>query len=235
MFIISTQVILIYTAAALIPALALMIYIYRLDSVEKEPASLLFKLVLGGFAAVACSFLLEMVLVPKSAAGSSELSMIILEALSVALIEEGTKFFFLKKISWKNSAFNYRFDGIVYAVFVSLGFAALENLMYVFMNGGLSVAVTRALVAIPGHMGFAVYMGIYYGRAKRCENAGSRNDAVWNLTAGYLLAVVFHMLYDATLMIQSELSIAIFVAVVLFIYICIFWRLRKEAAADRIV
>ena len=82
----------------------------------------------------------------------------ILTAIFVGLIEEGSKFFFLYRFTWKDKAFNYRFDGIVYAVFVSLGFAALENVFYVF-NYGTGVALQRALLTIPGHMSFAVYMG----------------------------------------------------------------------------
>ena len=59
----------------------------------------------------------------------------IISALFVGLIEEGCKFFFLYKKTWKNVNFNYTFDGIVYAVTVSLGFAAIENIIYVFNYG----------------------------------------------------------------------------------------------------
>ena len=76
---------------------------------------------------------------------------ILMAFLIVAVVEEGTKFLFLKRRTWRDPNFNFRFDGVVYAVFVSLGFAAFENIEYIF-HYGLSVAVPRALLAIPGHM-----------------------------------------------------------------------------------
>lgn len=78
---------------------------------------------------------------------------------------------FLHARTWRNPNFNYRFDGIVYAVFVSLGFAAFENIQYV-LHYGLSVALPRAIFAVPGHMSFAVFMGLFYGRAKLYEAWG---------------------------------------------------------------
>ena len=85
---------------------------------------------------------------------------ILLAFLVVAAVEEGSKFFFLYRRTWHDPNFNFRYDAIVYAVFVSLGFAAFENVKYVF-NYGLSVALPRAILAIPGHMGFAVFMGFF--------------------------------------------------------------------------
>ncbi len=90
---------------------------------------------------------------------------ILLAFLVVAVVEEGTKFVFLKLRTWRDPNFNFRFDGIVYAVFVSLGFAAFENINYV-LGYGLTVALPRAVLAIPAHMGFAVFMGLFYGRGK---------------------------------------------------------------------
>jgi RsiW-degrading membrane proteinase PrsW (M82 family) len=230
-----STVILIYTAAALLPAVVLMIYVYRLDRVEKEPSSLLWKLVLGGVLAGLCSILLEFIFKPNFSGNPSGTGPILMDALLTGVIEEGMKFYFLKKFSWKHPAFNYRFDGLVYAVFVSLGFAAFENILYIFVYGGLSLAISRGLLSIPGHMSFAVFMGIYYGRAKVCETAGDNSGTSWNLLAAVLTAVAFHFVYDATLMIQSTFSITLFVLVVAFIYIYVFWRMRKEASTDEIV
>jgi RsiW-degrading membrane proteinase PrsW (M82 family) len=120
----------IYVLAAVLPAVFLMRYIYYADTIEKEPPELLVSLVLKGVMAALASMLLEY-------AGINVLSMfldpgspayiLILAFLVVAVIEEGTKFFFLKRRTWNEPNFNYRFDGVVYAVFVSLGLRHLKT------------------------------------------------------------------------------------------------------------
>ena len=77
------------------------------------------------------------------------------------------------KFAWNHPAFDYRFDAVVYCVFAALGFAALENILYV-AQFGFAVAVSRALLSVPGHCFFAVYMGIYLGQAKMVERAMQR-------------------------------------------------------------
>ena len=121
---------------------------------EKEPPGLLFSLILMGFAAALAATVLEELgesVLSAFLDPSSPAYTIALAFLVVAVVEEGGKLFFLKQRTWRDPNFNYRFDGVVYAVFVSLGFAALENINYVF-GYGLQVAVPRALLAIPAHM-----------------------------------------------------------------------------------
>jgi RsiW-degrading membrane proteinase PrsW (M82 family) len=227
------EIIGIYAAAALLPCIFLLVYIYRLDDIEREPSSLLLKLLLGGVAAAFVAMLLEYFFTQDVDGSNASFGTVVWNALLVGVFEEGSKFFFLKKISWKNPAFNYRFDGLVYAVFISLGFAALENVLYVFLYDGLSVALPRALLSIPGHMSFGAVMGIYYSRAKICERVGDDSGKNLLLLAGLLLAIVFHTVFDSTLMIGSTNSILVFVFVVLLVYFLIFIRVRHEAATDR--
>ena len=184
----------IYVLAAVLPAVFLMRYVYRLDRIEREPVPLLISLIGKGIWAALAAIVLEML-------GQSILNALVepenpwyvfLTAfLVVAAVEEGTKFFFLYRRTWRDPNFNYRFDAILYAVFVSLGFAAFENVKYVF-SYGLSVALPRAILAVPGHMGFAVFMGIFYGRAKRCADRGNRFGSTCNLVLGYLFPVFLH-------------------------------------------
>ncbi len=225
----------IYIAAAVLPAAFLLRYIYRKDTVEKEPAPLLLSLLLFGIAAALVSIVLETL-------GESVLSLflkegshaytIVLAFIVVSVVEEGTKLFFLKRRTWNNPNFNYRFDGIVYAVFVSLGFAAFENISYV-LGYGLTAAVTRAVLAIPGHMGFAVFMGLFYGRAKRHEHNGNNAGKTANLWAGFLSAVALHGFYDACALIGTVLSTILFLAFVIVMYIVVIRMIRKESAEDR--
>ncbi|MGE4354297.1 MAG: PrsW family intramembrane metalloprotease [Oscillospiraceae bacterium] len=225
----------IYLMAAVLPAVFLLRYIYHEDTVEKEPPMLLRALLFRGVAAALVSIVLESfgksilsVLVDASSPAFS----VIFAFLVVAVVEEGTKFFFLKRRTWTDPNFNYRFDGIVYAVFVSLGFAAFENISYVF-GYGLTVAIPRAILAIPAHMAFAVFMGLFYGRAKLCETYGNKRGEILNLWAGYLIAVVLHGFYDACTMIGTVLSTLLFVAFVVGMYIVVIRLIKKESASDR--
>ena len=155
----------------------------------------------------------------------------VIDALMVGLVEEGTKYLMLRKFSWKNRNFNYRFDGIVYAVFVSLGFAALENVIYVF-SYGLDIAFTRAILTIPAHMGFSVYMGYFYGRAKIAEQTRNRNGCRNNLWAGYLIAVLMHTIYDGTIMMDTDFSYILFISFVIVMNICVLVMVRSESRND---
>jgi RsiW-degrading membrane proteinase PrsW (M82 family) len=110
-----------------------------------------------------------------------------------ALPEEACKLFALWLILRKNPYFDEHFDGIVYAACVSLGFAALENVSYVFGEGDgwMSVAITRALLAVPGHYAFAILMGYYYSVYHFVNH--SSKVAVCIL----LVPVLAHGIYDA--------------------------------------
>jgi len=224
----------VYLAAALLPAIILLRYVYLRDTVEKEPVGLLISLLFMGCLAALSSMVLEGI--GESILGvfvdpRSELYVIALAFLVVAAVEEGTKLFFLKRRSWYHPAFNYRFDGVVYAVFVSLGFAALENVQYIALYG-LSVALPRALLAIPGHMSFAVFMGVYYGRAKHLENHGYADASQRCLRRGYLIATFLHGFYDACAMTGSNIASLVFGVFVILMFTRAFRTLRMESETD---
>ena len=231
-----TNIFVIYFLAAVGPAAALMLYIYRKDRIEKEPGGLLLKLIIGGACSAIAAMVLEMVL-------GSVLNMIVspdnillytvLEFfVVVALSEECAKYFFLKRISWRHPAFNFRFDGAVYAVFVSLGFAALENIMYV-VGFGLGVAPVRALLAIPAHMSFGVVMGYFYGRAKNVEQQhGDEATSKRVRRFGVLLATAMHGFYDTCASLGSAVSGLVFIVFVIVMFVCVFRMVKREARTD---
>lgn len=228
------SVLAVYVLAAVLPAAFLMRYIYRRDTVEKEPPALLWALVGRGVLAALAAIVLESVCqrVLSAVMDTGTVAYIVVTAfVGVAAIEEGTKFFFLRRRTWRDPNFNYRFDGVVYAVFVSLGFAAFENIEYVF-HYGLSVALPRALLAIPGHMGFAVFMGAFYGRAKLCADRGNHIGESANLWAGYLVAVLLHGFYDACAMLGGGTPALVFMIFVIAMYILVFRRVRRESRND---
>ena len=224
----------IYVLAAVIPAILLMRYVYKQDRIEKEPPGLLANLVFCGVLAALASIVLELIgesILNSLVAQDNPKYVVLLAFLVVAAVEEGTKFFFLYRRTWHDPNFNFRYDAIVYAVFVSLGFAAFENIKYVF-NYGLSVALPRAVLAIPGHMGFAVFMGLFYGRAKLRSNCGDRSGCRLNLVLGYLAAVFLHGVYDTCCMSGTAQSTLVFVIFVLVMYLSVFLLIKHESKTD---
>ncbi len=113
----------------------------------------------------------------------------------VALIEEFSKYVIVRYYSQPRKAFNEPFDGIVYAVIVSMGFAMVENLIYVF-QGGWEVALIRAFTAVPAHATFGVLMGYFMGKAK------FNGKRIADNLIGLSLAILFHGVYDFFLFIK---------------------------------
>ncbi len=228
----------VYLAAAVIPAVILMIYIYRKDRHEKEPAQLLMKCILGGCLSALLASLLEtggdyLLKLYYSSHAITAAGYAVVTAMMVGLMEEGSKFLFLKRYTWNSPEFNYRFDGMVYAIFVSLGFAALENIFYIFTYQDLSIAWSRAILTIPAHMSFAVYMGVYYGRARMAEVTGRASASVLLQWTGYLAAVLLHAVYDGALMIGSDASLIFFYVFVILLDLFVLHTVRNEARTDR--
>ena len=200
-----SNILLLYILAAIVPAIFLLRFVYRNDTIEKEPPGLIWSLILRGVLAAMCSIVLESVgswVLNRTVSQSSPYYGIILAFLVVAAVEEGTKLFFLYHRTWRDWNFTHLYDGIVYSAAVSLGFAAFENIKYVF-SYGLSVALPRAITAIPGHLGFSVFMGVFFGRAKLCQVQGNPSGRRFNLAMAYLSAVFLHGFYDACAMIGT--------------------------------
>ena len=234
LFVTPVAILLINSLAALLPAFFLLRYIYRQDQVEKEPPCLLFQLFLRGCLAALCALAVELVASQLlDGLVSSERSVYLyLEAfLVIAAVEEGAKLLFLHGRVWNERHFNYRFDGIVYSVFVSLGFAALENIFYVF-GSGLSVALPRALLAVPAHMGFGVFMGYFYSRARLRKNRRIKRGVWVNGALGYLTALMLHGFYDLCAMKGTTMATLLFTAFVIGMYQIVYRMIGKEAESD---
>lgn len=226
-------------AVAMLPALILMLYVFKKDRIEKEPKGLLFRLMLFGALFSFIPALLENVgdkLLGRLYAGSSSGYYILEAFLVVGLSEEGFKRWVLKKKTWSSPSFNCSFDGIVYAAYVSLGFALLENLLYVFGYGlfeSLSTGFVRALTAIPAHFFNSVFMGVYYGRAKECQLRGDNAGMNTNMKRSLWVPVFLHGFYDACAFIGTPLTNTIFYIFLGAMYIISFKTVRRESAEDR--
>ena len=226
--------------AALVPAVFLMVQVYRLDRIEKEPAGLLLKLALfgalSGLAAGAIEGALTRVL--DVTLGGGMLRLMLENFLAVALVEEACKRWVVLKFAWRHPAFDYRFDAVVYCVFSALGFAALENILYV-AEYGFAVAVSRALLSVPGHCFFAVYMGIYLGQAKMAERAMQwyyielpDESPGQYLRASLLVPTLLHGFWDFSLSVGGGLMTVLFYLFVLAFFIDAYRKLRFAAGSD---
>lgn len=182
---------------AVAPGVAIALYVYFRDKYDKEPLSLLLKTFFAGFFVVIIAALVEsmfMELFPTD--NTNYFSTIINTFIFVGLTEELSKYICLYAVAYPKADFNEPFDGITYAVMVSMGFATSENIMYV-MQGGMHVAVLRIFTAVPAHATFGVMMGYFVGLAK------FKNHRAPLLLIGIGTATFFHGLYDFFLTIDS--------------------------------
>ena len=177
-------------AMAMAPVAIILIYIYFRDKYEKEPWLLLFKAFASGVAvSIILLFMVPFLDIQFAFEENKYLKAFMDAFYRAALPEEGFKFLFLFLLIWKSKDFNEKFDGIVYAVYISLGFAAIENLLYV-ADGGAGVALKRAILSVPGHALFATLMGYYFSLAR----FSSQKFKFLSLALGS--AILAHGIYD---------------------------------------
>ena len=191
----------------MIPGVIWLWIIYRTDWYEPEPK----RLVLGTFAlgvvAIGPAFLGERVAgmiypflkyIEQSALTgvTAPIPMAIGCFLVIGPCEEFAKFLAVRLFVYRNKEFNEPLDGIIYAAAAALGFASLENVLYVIdwhtghvQWGALGI---RSLLALPGHVIFATTWGYALGRQKF-----DPSYRVWPMV---MLAALLHGLYDFLLM-----------------------------------
>ena len=198
---------------ALAPVFVIAIYVYLRDKYEKEPIGLLIKTLLVGCLVPVPVIFVETYLsniMPTLAGGWKAFY----HAFVVAgITEEFFKYLALFLLIWGNRNFNEKFDGIVYAVFISLGFAAIENVMYV-MHHGATTGYVRALVSVPGHALFGVTMGFYFGLAKFYPK-----QRLFLLFKALLYPIILHGIFDFILMLGDYRLMLFFIPYVVFLYI----------------
>ncbi|HDS29652.1 MAG TPA: PrsW family intramembrane metalloprotease [Firmicutes bacterium] len=189
---------LILLSLALAPAVFFFYFFWIRDRWEKEPWSLLLMLAFWGGISVIPVGIVELAFFPKGLEFESVSDAVKVAFLCAGLIEEGAKFLFVYFLTLTSVHFREEYDGIIYAVAVGLGFAAVENVFYVISamlsgEGALSIALMRAFTAVPMHALDGVILGFFIGRARFMKDGMSK--FIMNMT-GLILAIVFHGLYD---------------------------------------
>ena len=205
---------------ALAPVAILIFYIYRRDKSSPEPVKLLLKAFGFGVVSVFVSLVIS---TPLGALGfypdnpTTIIGSICTSFFGAAIPEEIAKLVMLWLVLRKNPYFDEKMDGIVYAVCISLGFAAFENVSYLFVYSEdfLSVGIVRAIFSVPGHFCFGVLMGYYYSLAKFYPRSPKRNK-----TLVLLAPIVVHGLFDSILFISDATPAISGILSIVFVYFC---------------
>ena len=207
-------------ALALAPVVILLFYIYHKDRYAPETTSQLLKAFFFGVLSAPLSFLLSEPFaaldlypnIPVTIGGSISTAF-----WGAAIPEESMKLIMLWLLLRKNKYFDENMDGIVYAVFVSLGFAAVENLMYLFNNYDMfiKVGIMRGIFSIPGHFCFGILMGYYYSLAKFYPKSSAKNRIL------ILVApIIVHGIYDSVLMVMDIAPYLSGICSIIFLVLC---------------
>ena len=184
---------------SVVPAALLILYIYHQDKYQKEPIKSIIKAFCGGMLSVVFTFILLQIIEYTIGLIPILNETVFYDSFITAGIpEELCKFAVFMIFIWRDKNFDEYFDGIVYASIVSLGFATIENIMYV-LPGGLSVGILRALLSVPGHFFFGIIMGYFLSLAK--FNKSKRGLYIF---LGLLFAILAHGIYDWLLMFSDR-------------------------------
>ncbi len=249
---------------ALIPAMLLCAYVYFKDKSEKEPLGLLAILFFAGAIAFVPAFFSEQALgglIDSLFSSKMEFSFdgrltyvtrvdkiahLSVYSFMIALIEEILKWLILFFITRKNKNFNYLFDGIVYSTFISMGFAAVENVRYAIIDGWDTLFM-RAVTSVPGHLFFGIFMGYCYtvwhtySMAEKIEKemleTGKikerkiKRSSLW-LTLSIILPVLVHMVYSFTSAYKTSIVTTVFYVFVIALYIFCFININRMSGKD---
>ncbi len=251
--------------AAIIPALLLIIFVFIKDRAEKEPFGLLAILFGAGalsylplwFLESKAGFLLDNLFskyrtythegdVRFTSETAENIHSVLFSFLVIALLEESVKWAIMYFITFKNKNFNYMFDGIVYSVFVSMGFAAVENVLYAW-QAGWDTLFLRSVGSVPAHLLFSVVSGCCYtfwhtrflAKKKESELVESGTITVkkpfrsgWLLLASWLLPVILHGIYNSVMKFSTTSLTLGFYVVTTTIYLVCFIGIDKMSDTD---
>ena len=218
--------------AAILPAFFLLGYVYWKDKYQREPISQILKGFALGIVSAGIAYVLElMVGIFISSNPTTWLGAILKAFCGAAIPEEFAKLTMLCLLLRRNKYFNERFDGIVYAVCIGMGFAATENIIYLFTNldSWQSVAVSRALFSVPGHFAFAVVMGYYYSLVYfREKPVNQKYHILW-------MPVLMHGIYDSFLFIAGTGTMWSGIILMLFYIFCFkLYKYAKKLIEERL-
>ena len=221
-----------------LPVVLICWFVYSKDK-NKEPvqllASLFFKGIISCFLVLIVSEFMELLIpfLAKDVVDMTTFEVLVYSFVGVALVEEACKWYFVHKIGYKSKCFDEKYDIIIYAVFVSLGFAFFENMLYVFTNNSISVGISRALLAVPGHACDSIFMGYYLSIAKQAHIIGNKDQENLNKIKSILVPTLLHGIYDFCLFINMDEFIYVFFTFIIYLYISSLNKIKQLSRQNR--
>lgn len=189
---------------AVLPALILLGFIYMRDRKEKPPVKLMVLLLALGAGTIIPAAIAEFIgqLIVAQTDTDHQTMLLVLCFLVIGIVEELGKYLVTVCTTWKSREFQHSYDGVIYMVCASLGFAILENILYV-ASGGIGTGILRAFTAIPLHCTVGVIMGALYAKGREAAYAGDRVGMIGFMAWAYIVPVFIHGLYDYLVMAAS--------------------------------
>lgn len=223
---------------AALPVLIILLFVYLKDR-NKEPLSLLVKLFFAGIMSCFMVLIVSRVMagfLPFMNGALSEKSfieIILYSFVGVAMVEEVCKWIMTYTIAYHNREFDELYDGIVYATFVSLGFAFFENVLYVMNSSSVNTALLRAVSAVPSHACDAIFMGYYLSMAKQYALRKNEELEKKNIILSLIVPIILHGIYDYCLMSGLTILIVLFIGFVIFLYIASIKKLKNISNSNK--
>ena len=219
---------------ALLPSLIIAFLLYISDKKEREPITELIKAFFLGIISIiitlGISFIFDVTKIEVD--NLDMIGLAIYSFIDVALIEELSKWLMAHIFVRNNSNYNYMYDGIIYFSYVSLGFATIENILYI-ASTGLTAALVRAVTTVPSHVFFAMTAGYYYTLATKEKNNKALRSRYFILSI--VMPVLLHGFFDFCLLTKNYLFLLIFLVFVVSLYIVSIGNARKVEKNDRLI
>ncbi|WP_033541488.1 glutamic-type intramembrane protease PrsW [Planococcus sp. CAU13] len=175
--------------AAIAPSLALFSYFYLRDQFAQEPSRLLFNSFMYG-AVLTFPILFTQYVFDEEGVFNTVFTSAI---LFPSIIEEFFKWLVVLIAIFRHVDFEDPYDGILYGASISLGFATVENILYL-LEFGTDIAFIRALLPVSSHALFGVVMGYYFGKAKFSSDGGVEHR--W-LFLALIIPFMLHLIYNS--------------------------------------
>jgi len=210
---------------AITPVIALGLAIYFTDRYDKEPLHLLFKVFSFGALSVLPILVVEGFLVAVNIFEG-----LLASAFSAFVVAGLTEEFFKRevvlRIAYRHRAFDEKLDGIIYAVFASLGFAMVENIMYVLTNFSANphIGISRGIFSVPTHVLLGITMGYYLALAKFSSD---KNLEKRYIRKALVVPALLHGFFNFILLADIPVLLALFIPYVLFLWVANLKKLNQ--------
>lgn len=217
---------------AVVPGFALAAAAYLSDRYDREPISLLLKIFFFGALIVVPVSIVERFLISFNIFPGL-LSAAFMAFIVAGFTEEFFKRFVALRLGYRNKYFDEKLDGIIYAVFASLGFATIENIMYVVIrfSANPQVGISRGIFSVPAHMLFAVTMGYYLSLAKYSQD---KKTEKMHLRKALIMPMILHGTFNFILMANLPILLTLFVPYVLYLWVTNLKKLNRYYIESRI-